>query len=52
MEFKESYMLGVGHKVGSTMVHLRYKHSKAKEIVSNNDNVKVDALSLNISYKF
>ncbi len=52
MEFKESYMFGVGHKVGSTMVHLRYKHSKAKEIVSNNDNVKVDALSLNISYKF
>jgi hypothetical protein len=52
MEFKESYMLGIGHAIGKAMVHLRYRYSKADEIPSNNPDVKVDNLSLDVAYKF
>ncbi len=53
MEFKESYMLGVGHSLGENMVaHLRYGYHKAKEISINNDNVKVENISLDMVYTF
>jgi len=53
MEFKESYMMGVGHSFSKNMtVHLRYGYHKAKEIPINNDNVNVKNLSLDIVYKF
>ena len=53
MEFKESYMVGVGHSLGDNMVaHLRYGYHKAKEIPINNDNVRVDNISFDIVYKF
>jgi hypothetical protein len=53
MEFKESYMCGVGHSLGENLTsHLRYAHHKAKEVPSNNDNVKVDTISIDLVYKF
>jgi hypothetical protein len=53
MEFKESYMIGVGHALGSNMVaHLRYGYHKAKEIPMNHDNVKVQNISLDVVYQF
>ena len=53
MEFKESYMVGVGHSLGKNIVtHLRYGYHKAKEVPMNNDNVKVKNLSLDVIYKF
>ena len=53
MEFKETYMLGVGHSLGKNMAtHLRYVYQKAKEIPLNNDNVKVQNISLDLVYKF
>ena len=53
MEFKESYMVGVGHELGENMaLHLRYGYHKAKEVPMNNDNVKVQNLSLDMVYKF
>jgi hypothetical protein len=53
MEFKESYMAGVGHSVGKNlMAHIRYGYHKAKEIPINNNNVKVKNLSFDMVYKF
>jgi len=53
MEFKESYMFGVGHALEEhTVVHLRYGYHKAKELPLNNDNVKVENISLDLVYKF
>ena len=53
MEFKESYMIGVGHALGENMAaHLRYGYHKAKEVPINNDNVKVENISLDMVYKF
>jgi len=53
MEFKQSYMCGIGHSIGEDMVmHLRYMHHNAKEVPINNDNVKVDVLSLDFMYRF
>jgi hypothetical protein len=53
MEFQESYMVGVGHEFGNNMViHLRYGYHKAKEVPSDNDNVKVSTLSLDMVYNF
>jgi len=53
MEFKESYMLGVGHASGENITtHLRYGYHKAKEVPMNNDNVEVQNISLDMVYKF
>jgi len=53
MEFKESYMIGVGHELGENMeTHLRYGYHKAKEVPMDNDNVKVNNLSLDFVYRF
>jgi len=53
MEFKESYTLGVGHHFGKRLsAHLRYSYHEAKEIVSRNDHVKVEAISINGIYRF
>ena len=53
MEFKESYMVGVGHSLSNNMTaHLRYGYHKAKEVPMNNDNVKVENISLDLVYKF
>jgi hypothetical protein len=53
MEFKESYMIGVGHSLGKNIsTHLRYSYHKAKEVPINNDNVKVKNISLDFVYKF
>jgi hypothetical protein len=53
MEFKESYVCGIGHKITKNMVaHLRYGYHKAKEVPINNDNVKVDNISFDMMYKF
>ena len=53
MEFKETYMVGVGHDLGENLVaHLRYVYQKAKEVPMNIDNVKVDNLSFDVVYKF
>jgi len=53
MEFKSSYMCGVGHKVADNMVaHLRYTHHEAKEVPMNHDHVKVDAFTFDIIYNF
>ncbi len=53
MEFKESYMLGIGHTLNKDMaLHLRYGYHTAKEVSLNNDNVKVQNLSLDVLYKF
>jgi hypothetical protein len=53
MEFKESYMIGVGHKVSKNITsHLRYSYHKAKEVPMDNDNVKVENISLNFVYRF
>jgi len=53
MEFKESYMVGVGHSLGDNLTaHLRYGYHKAKEIPINNDNVKIQNISFDILYKF
>ncbi len=53
MEFKNSYMCGVGHKITDNIVaHLRYTHHEAKEVPMNHDNVKVDALAFDMVYTF
>jgi len=53
MEFKESYMVGIGHALGKhTTTHLRYGYHKAKEIPIDNDNVSVRNLSFDVIYKF
>jgi hypothetical protein len=53
MEFKESYMCGIGHSISKDMVaHLRYSYSKANEIPINNDNVTVQNLAFDVVYKF
>ena len=53
MEFKETYMVGVGHELGENVAaHLRYVYQKAKEVPMNNDNVRVDNLSFDLVYKF
>jgi hypothetical protein len=53
MEFKESYMVGVGHALGKDMTaHLRYGYHKAKEVPINNDDVEVQNISLDVVYKF
>ena len=53
MEFKESYMVGVGHALGKNITaHLRYGYHNAKEIPINNDNVKVENISIDMLYKF
>jgi hypothetical protein len=53
MEFKESYMIGVGHNVGkNSSAHLRYSYHKAKEVPMDNDNVTVNNVSLNFVYRF
>jgi hypothetical protein len=53
MEFKESYMCGIGHSLGKNLAgHIRYAHHKAKEVPSDNDGVKVDTISFDLVYKF
>jgi len=53
MEFKESYMIGIGRELGENMeTHLRYGYHKAKEVPMDNDNVKVNNLSLDFVYRF
>jgi len=53
MEFKETYMCGVGYSFNKDLsTHLRYIYQKAKEIPINNDNVKVQNISLDFIYKF
>jgi len=53
MEFKSSYMCGIGHKITDDIVaHLRYTHHEAKEIPMQHDNVKVDALTFDMVYSF
>ncbi|MCK5855114.1 MAG: hypothetical protein KAG56_07825 [Sulfurovaceae bacterium] len=52
MEFKESYMLDVGKSFNDVLVHLRYSKHKAKEVPINNDNVKVENISVEVEYKF
>jgi hypothetical protein len=52
MEFKESYMLGIGKKIDNLLIHLRYAQHKAKEVPINNDNVKVKNIMLEIEYQF
>jgi len=53
MEFKRSYMCGIGHKVIDNMVvHLRYAHHEAKEVPMNHDDIKVDAVTIDMVYSF
>jgi hypothetical protein len=53
MEFKESYTIGIGHALSDKMTaHLRYGYHKAKEIISNNDDVTVNNLALDFLYTF
>ena len=53
MEFKETYMTGVGYNINKNIsTRLRYIYQKAKEAPINNDNVKVQNVSLDFVYKF
>ena len=53
MEFKNSYMCGVGHEILEGVVaHIRYTHHEAKEVPMNQDNVKVDAFTFDMVYSF
>lgn len=52
MEFKNTYMAGIGKEFGDTLVHLRYINQEAKEVPMNHDNVKVDNWALEVEYKF
>jgi len=53
MEFKQTYMCGVGHKLGENMsMHLRYVHHNAKEVPIGNAGVKVDVVSFDMLYTF
>jgi len=53
MEFKESYMLGVGHALGENLsAHICYGYHKAKEVSMDNDNVIVHNISVDMVYKF
>ena len=53
MEFKRTYMLGIGYDLNkNTTARLRYIYQKAKEIPIDNNNVKVNNLTLNLIYKF
>jgi len=53
MEFKNSFMFGVGHKITDDIVaHVRYTHHEAKEVPMRHDNVKVDALAFDMVYSF
>jgi hypothetical protein len=52
MEFKESYMFDMGKRFDNLLVHLRYSKHKAKEVPINNDNVKVENISVELEYSF
>jgi Ni,Fe-hydrogenase III component G len=53
MEFKQSYMLTIGHNITDKISsHIRYIHHNAKEVPIDNDNVKVDNITFNIVYRF
>ena len=53
MEFKETYMTGVKFNINKSIsTRLKYIYQKAKEIPMDNDNVKVQNISLDFIYKF
>lgn len=52
MEFKKTYMCGVGRSFKWGDINLKYIYQKAKELPINNDNVTVKNISLNIVYRF
>jgi hypothetical protein len=53
MEFKKSFICSIGHSIGKDLVgHLRYSYHEAKEVPSNNDDVKVENISFDMVYKF
>jgi hypothetical protein len=52
MEFKETYMCGIGKHFERGDVHLKYVYQKASEIPIHNDNVKVQNIILQIGYHF
>jgi len=53
MEFKESYILGIGHNLHKDLsVHLRYGYHTAKEVPSDHDNVHLETLSINGIFRF
>ena len=52
MEFKYSFMIGLGYKYKNINTHLKYSYHKAKELPINNDNVKISAYSVSIDYIF
>ena len=53
MEFKNSFMCGVGHKITDDIAaHIRYTHHEAKEVPMSHDNVKVDDITFDMVYTF
>ena len=52
MEFKETYMLGLGKQFGKINAKLRYVYQMAEEIPIHNDNVEVQNLALQLRYAF
>jgi hypothetical protein len=52
MEFKNTYMCGIGKKFNNTDINLKYVYQKATEIPIHNKNVKVQNIILQVAYKF
>ncbi len=52
MEFKETYMCGLGKHFEWGSVHLKYVYQKASEIPIYNDKVKVENIILQLGYHF
>jgi hypothetical protein len=52
MEFKETYMCGIGKHFEWGSVHLKYVYQKASEIPIYNNNVKIQNIILQAGYRF
>lgn len=52
MEFKQTYMCGVGKHFQNGSVHLKYVYQKASEVPIHNDNVKVRNIIVQAAYRF
>jgi hypothetical protein len=52
MAFERSTLLTVGKEFSNVLVHLRYAKHYAKEVPIANDNVEVNTLSLDVTYRF
>ena len=52
MEFKKTYMAGIGKNISNFVVSLRYIYQEATELPMQNKDVKINNTVLSVKYKF